>query len=273
MKKFGKIFRYLIPYKWTVASIIAFNILAAIFSLFTLTMLIPFLNVLFNQIPPVTDMVPFSFSYESISHNFNYFVSSIKVEYGITNALLFMCSLVVVMTFLKNAFTYASLYYLSPFRNGVVKDIRNQMYAKVLSLPLGYYSEERKGDIISKITNDVNELQLVYIVGNFGNNVPLSFFGVIPQRQRKYLGIHLVANIFYHTIPERRKVVERCVGKSILQESHHNNQTAHKKKGIGYSIFHLNATYKVVKIVRNRFVGKGKRYHIGYRRNLVEENI
>jgi len=160
MKKFGKILRYLIPYKWTVASIIGFNILGAIFSLFTLTMVIPFLNVLFNQIPAVTDLVPLNFSYDSISHNFNYYVSSIKMEYGITNALLFMCALVVITTLLKNTFTYLSLYYLSPFRNGVVKDIRNQMYAKVISLPLGYYSEERKGDIISKITNDVNELEV-----------------------------------------------------------------------------------------------------------------
>ncbi|SDD05576.1 ABC transporter ATP-binding protein [Williamwhitmania taraxaci] len=160
MKKFGKIFKYLIPYKGTVGLIIGLNILGAFFSVFTLAMVIPFLNVLFDQIPAVTSTVPFSLSVNSILHNFNYFISSIKVSQGITYALVFMCTFVVIMTFFKNLFTYLSLYYMAPFRNGVVRDIRNKMYRKVLELPLGYYSEERKGDIISKITNDVNELEV-----------------------------------------------------------------------------------------------------------------
>lgn len=160
MKKFGKIFKYLIPYKGTVALILGLNILGALFSLFTLTMVIPFLNVLFDQVPSVTSTVPFSLSLSSISHNFNYFISNIKTTHGVEYALIVMCVFVVVMAFFKNLFTYLSLFFLSPFRNGVVRDIRNKMYRKVLDLPLGYYTEERKGDIISKITNDVNELEV-----------------------------------------------------------------------------------------------------------------
>ena len=159
MKKLRKIFRYVIPY-WGYASLnILFNILSAIFSLVSLTMIVPFLQLLFNQTKLVTTAPNFTFSAESITNNFYYIVSYIILNYGKEQALLFICILVTFMFLFKNLFRYLGMYFLAPVRNGVVKDIRNELYYKILILPLSYFTEKRKGDIISRMTADVQEIE------------------------------------------------------------------------------------------------------------------
>ncbi len=163
MKKYYKLFRYLIPYKWSAFQSILYNVFGAIFSLFSLAMIIPFMGVLFGTVKPLDVKPAFAFNVDAIIDYFNYTLGQIVLEFGQVSALLFVVTLVVVTSLFKNFFTYLALWHMAPIRNGVVRDIRNELYAKVLELPLGYYSEERKGDIISKMTNDVNEIEVSII--------------------------------------------------------------------------------------------------------------
>lgn len=136
-----------------------FNILAAIFSLVSLTMIVPFLQLLFDQTRMVLTAPELSFSADSLINYFYYIISQIITEYGHQQALLFICFVVAILFLLKNLFRYLAMYFLAPVRNGVVKDIRNALYKKVLILPLSYFSEQRKGDIISRMTGDVQEIE------------------------------------------------------------------------------------------------------------------
>jgi subfamily B ATP-binding cassette protein MsbA len=137
---------------------IVFNMLSVVFSLFSLTMVAPFLNVLFSQTQNF-EKVPLTFSIKSLYSNFNYFLSNYIAENGKLQALLLISILVVSLFFLKNLFRYLAMFFLAPIRNGVVRDLRNKMYDKILWLPLTYFSEERKGDLIARMTSDVQEIE------------------------------------------------------------------------------------------------------------------
>ena len=159
MKNINRIFKYVKPY-WGLASLnIFFNILSVLFSLVSLAMVVPFLGLLFGTQKLVTIKPAFGLTVNSVSGNFNYYISKIIIDYGKVDALIFICLLVVVLFFLKNLFRYLGMYYLAPIRNGVVKDIRNDLYLKILILPLSYYSEQKKGDLIARMTTDVQEVE------------------------------------------------------------------------------------------------------------------
>lgn len=160
MRRFFSTFRYLKSYKLHVVLNIVSNALSAFFSLFSLTMLIPFMQLLFGTAPMVETKPVFELTAQGIQDSFYYFVSSIIREYGHSTALLYVVAFVLVASLLKNFFTYLAAYHLAPIRTGIVRDIRNDLYDKVLDLHLGFYSEERKGDIISKMSNDVTEIEV-----------------------------------------------------------------------------------------------------------------
>ncbi|HPD94825.1 MAG TPA: ABC transporter transmembrane domain-containing protein, partial [Tenuifilaceae bacterium] len=163
MKNFSKLLKFIIPYKWHVAVNVFSNIVAALFSLFSLAMLIPFMQILFGTVPMIDVKPEFTFSTKAVVANLNYFLSEMIRNHDKTTALIFVIMLVLIASFLKNLFTYISLYYLAPIRTGVLRDIRNTLYRKVVELPIGYYTEEKKGDVISKMTNDVNEIEVSII--------------------------------------------------------------------------------------------------------------
>ncbi len=163
MKKFIRILKYLYPFKWYVVINVFTNVLAAVFSLFSLAMLIPFLQLLFGTVPLVEVKPDFVISAKGLAQYLNYYLSEIIKTHDRASALLFVIVLVLVASFLKNLFTYLSLYYLAPIRTGVLQNMRNLLYRKVVDLPLGYFTEEKKGDIISKMTNDVNEIEISII--------------------------------------------------------------------------------------------------------------
>ncbi|MDD3568122.1 MAG: ABC transporter ATP-binding protein [Bacteroidales bacterium] len=164
MKKFYKIFKFIFPYKWQAASSIFSNLLAAFFGLFSIAMLIPFLGILFET-SPLVETPPEAASLDPtyIKEYFYYFVSQLIINNGKSIALLFIVALVALTSLFKNLFAYLALWFLAPIRLGVVRDIRNALYKKVLELPLGYYSDEKKGDIISKMTTDVHEIEVSII--------------------------------------------------------------------------------------------------------------
>lgn len=168
MKRFSKILRYLVPY-WTKAALnVMFNFLSVLFSLFSLTMVIPFLGILFKTQPTVTNLYPLSYTFMReeglsliaiIKNNFYYYISQLIQNQGEVYALIFVSGLVIIMSLLKTGFKYLAMYNLATIRNGVVKDMRNALYNKSVDLPLSYYSNERKGDIISRMTNDVHVVE------------------------------------------------------------------------------------------------------------------
>jgi ATP-binding cassette, subfamily B, bacterial MsbA len=158
VRNYFRLLRYVGVYKGYALLNILSNVLSVIFSLFSLTMVAPFLNVLFGQTQKY-ERVPWSFSVKSAFANFNHYLSEYISEHGKMQALVLISCMVVVLFFLKNMFRYLAMYFMAPIRNGVVRDLRNKMYDKLLYLPLTYFSEERKGDLMARMTSDVHEIE------------------------------------------------------------------------------------------------------------------
>ena len=159
MKKLRQVLRFVIPYWRQTLLTIFFNLLSVLFSVVSLVLFIPVLNILFKETPAVVVAPPFALTIESIKLNFYHLISHIIETSGSITALTYICISVVILFFLKNLFRYLAMYFLAPIRNGVVKDIRNELYLQIMILPLAYYTEQRKGDIISRMTADVQEIQ------------------------------------------------------------------------------------------------------------------
>ena len=135
MKLFRKILKLLKPYLGYCSRNVLFNVLSAIFALFSFTLIIPFLGILFENQPYVTEPVPFKLSAEGIEQNFGYYMTLIIEHYGKANALLFVSIMVIIITLFKNGFKYLANYYMTPIRTGVERDLRN--IAALYGIPPG----------------------------------------------------------------------------------------------------------------------------------------
>lgn len=160
MKNFFKILRFAGPY-WGYASLnVLFNILAVIFSLVSFTLFIPILRMLFNQVPIPESAPPLDiWNMDSVVSNFNWAMGHIISVYGKEKTLIYLGFIIIILFLLKNLTRYLAMFFLAVVRNGVVKDLRNELYHKILVLPLSYYSNQKKGDIIARMTNDVQEIE------------------------------------------------------------------------------------------------------------------
>lgn len=163
MSRFLRIVRYIFPYKYKVLGSFGLNLLSVLFGLVSISMIVPFLGILFETQELVTENVPLEFNMDSILHNFNYYISQQISTNGKAAALLSVSVFVLFFVFLKTGFLYGAKYVTSPIRNGVVKDVRNGIYAKVVKLQLAYFSNERKGDIMARMTSDVQEIEVSVI--------------------------------------------------------------------------------------------------------------
>jgi len=160
MKEFFQILkRFIPPYKKQLILNFLFNLLSALFTVFSVTMMIPILDILFETSKDVIDLVPWEVNLGAIKHNIYYYITVFKNENGAGLTLLFVGLFVIIATMLKVGFYYLGAYEAVYIRNGVVKDIREQIFSKILKLALPFFSEERKGDIISRITGDVTEVE------------------------------------------------------------------------------------------------------------------
>ncbi|BAX81034.1 ABC transporter ATP-binding protein [Labilibaculum antarcticum] len=160
MKDFIKILkRFLPPYKGDLIMSFVYNLLAAIFGVFSFAMMQPVLEILFSIAKPVAELVPWEFTLDSIKSNFYYYTSQVKLDYGEDSALIFVGVFLVIAVFLKVGFTYLGSYHTVGLRNGVVRDMRNMIYDKIVSLPIPFFTEEKKGDIIARSTGDVQEVE------------------------------------------------------------------------------------------------------------------
>ena len=150
--------RFVKPYKGYVIAAFIFNLLGAIFGAFQFAALKPVLEVLFLKQKLVAKPAEWAFTVDSLKDNIMFQLNDIIQKFGPEKALIYIGIFLMIMVFLKVLFTYLALYVLVPLRNGVVRDIRNQIYLKILELPIGFFSEERKGDIIARMTGDVQEI-------------------------------------------------------------------------------------------------------------------
>ena len=159
MKQFKRIFKYLAAFKSNVVSYFFFILLSIIFSMVSLAMLAPFLQLLFDKSARILTEPVFSFSAKGILEYLRYQISYIISSKNEQTALAFICVIIIVSIFLKNGFLYLSYRVLSPVRNGVMTRLRADLFDKVLKLPIGYFSEQRKGDLISRMSNDALEIE------------------------------------------------------------------------------------------------------------------
>ena len=163
--------RFIAPYyKGYLSLAVTFNILSALLNLVAFALVMPILNILFQIEERVTTYIPFSSldlttqagwsqMKEVVTNNFGYFVSRLIETEGASYTLIILGVYLVLMTLLKVGATYLGGFFLVPIRTGVVRDLRNQLNAKILALPLGFFSEERKGDVLARITGDVGEVE------------------------------------------------------------------------------------------------------------------
>ncbi len=166
MKEFLKVIkRYVAPYKKYLGWSILMNVLSAIFNIFSFTMIIPILRILFKMSDTVYEYIPLTsgLSIKEIgnvlANNANWWVIQVIDDIGPSMTLLLLCAFLGIMTLLKTSCYFGSSAVMIPIRTGVLRDIRMQLYNKIMSLPLGFFSQERKGDIIARMTGDVGEIE------------------------------------------------------------------------------------------------------------------
>jgi ATP-binding cassette, subfamily B, bacterial MsbA len=156
MKKFSVIFQYLSRYKGKLVVYMIFNVLSIIFGLISLGMLSPFLDILFGAGAPDKRQVTL---HTNAIGGLKDLLLHVAQRYDKPTLLIVICLLIVVSTFLKNLFYYWSSYISSPIRSATITFLRNDVYEKILALPIGYFTERRKGDLISRMTNDIYEIE------------------------------------------------------------------------------------------------------------------
>ncbi len=160
MKDFFKVLkRFVPPYKKQLILNFLFNLLSALFTVFSMALMAPILEILFGVSEEVRNLLPWEMNLENIKHNLYYYVTIFKDANGAGLTLLLVGFFIIIATTLKVGFAYLGAFEAVYIRNGVVKDMREQIYAKILKLALTFFSEERKGDIISRITGDVTEVE------------------------------------------------------------------------------------------------------------------
>lgn len=254
MNYFKKIFRFAKPYSRFGYLNIFFNILYALFSALSFVALIPMLDVLFKE----SDRVYTKPVYEGIGGLGDYIKE--YLNYRVTQyagedemkALVLVISLVIILFLLKNLFNYLAMYFITFLRNGVLKDIRNQLYEKVVQLPISYYSEKRKGDIIARITSDVLEIQHSFLsVLELIVREPLTIIFTIIVMFSISTKLTIFVFIF---IPIAGMLISR-IGKSLKKKS----DRVQKEQGEFLSI--IEETLGGLRVIKafnaeNRFVAK-----------------
>lgn len=160
MKDFTKLLRYIIPYKANAIGNVLLSLLSIIFSVFSLGVVIPFINLITGEDELITTAPPMDFTNsESVFQNLYYLMSKLIVQHGNERVLVIIALGMIVLFFLKNLTRYMAKFVIAPLRNGIIQDIRNQIYEKINKLPLSFYSTRKRGDIISRATSDVQNIE------------------------------------------------------------------------------------------------------------------
>lgn len=159
MRDLKRLIRYLLPYRHLVFLNMASNLMMALFTVVSIPVFIPFFRILFQLDTPQKVNPGRISSLSDLLQAANYRFTVLIEQEGPSRALLITCLILVGLFFLKNLFRYLSMYFIAPVRNGVIHDLRQQVFRKLVRLPLAYFNEERKGDLLARITSDVQEIE------------------------------------------------------------------------------------------------------------------
>jgi len=160
MNKARLLLKYIRPYIWSAARNIGYNILSAFFALISFTLVIPFLRILFDRFEPIPYPGEFQFSMDYLGNAGQYYLSEFIQKQGETGALMLVCLIVVAASLFKNGFIFLANNSMAYIRACTVRDLRKKMYDKVLRLPLSFFTDARKGDVMTRISNDVQEVEI-----------------------------------------------------------------------------------------------------------------
>lgn len=163
MKSIKLLLNYFVPYKWPASKLVIYNVLSAIFALFSYALVGPFLKILFNSVEVTPDPGPFSFNLDYLMTFGKYYLSMFIAKNGQSGALLMVVIIVVIASLLKNGFIFLSNNSMAYIRACTVRDIRRKLYFKILNLPLSYFTTARKGDVMTRVSNDVQEVEVSVI--------------------------------------------------------------------------------------------------------------
>ena len=274
MKKYSRIFKYLGQYKGQIFLYFLFIILSIVFSIVSLGMLAPFFDLIFKQ----DDANVQTQSDNPFIHSLKQWIIELRDSTGVFSGALgilgLICIVIIVSILLKNLFLYLSFYILNPLKNKVVNSLRLELYNKILHLPIGYFTEKRKGDLISRITNDVNEVE-GSVVSTLEGWVRDPLTIIINFAVLFYMSPQLTFFIIL-SIPVIGLVLGR-ITRSLKKQS---NEVAVKH---GESVSALDETlsglrvikaFNVESLLKNRFFTinaelLNAKNHIGYRRDLA----
>ena len=244
MKQFFNILRYAKPYKRHALGHILSNILYALFGALSFVALIPMLDILFekNQVKPTVKPI-----YEGLSSLKDFYKDYLAYQVNLyanndpQKALLLVVSLIIILFLLKNIFGYLANYFMVFLRNGVVRDLRNRVYKKTVELPLSYFSEQKKGDIMSRVTNDVQTLQYSMLpVLELIAREPLTIIFTIAMMML----ISLKLTMFVFVFIPLSGIIISSIGKSLKRKS----DRVQKEQGIILSI--LEETLTGLRIIK-----------------------
>jgi len=160
MVRFWRLLSYAKKYKGLLFMSGLCNVLTALFTVISAPAIIPFLQILFEVKPPVLEEPTFSWTLDGVKDYTNFQLSALIEQGGKETALIYVCIGIILIFFLKNLFRYLAAFFMSPVRNGMVRDIRQQLFEKVIALDLGWFSERRKGDLMARVTTDVQEVEI-----------------------------------------------------------------------------------------------------------------
>ena len=275
MNYLKQIFRYAVPYKTYAILNIVSNIFYALFATLSMLSLFPMLKVLFGDSKPVYLKPQWEGLGEITSYGesyLNYFVTLKKSE-GSDDVLIFMVGFVIVSFLLKNVFNYLAMFFITFLRNGVLKDLRNDLYKKITSLPLAFYSEKRKGDTMSRISTDVLEIQHSFLsILELIIREPLTIVFTITSMFIISVKLSLFVLIF---IPVSGFVIS-LIGKSLKR----NSNKVQKEQGHFLSI--VDETLSGLKVIKGfnaerifstKFEDSTKRFYNYSNKLLNKQNL
>jgi len=217
MKDFLKLLqRFIPPYKWKLIWNIIFNFLSAIFGAFSFLLLIPSLKILFGTQELVTVKPEIDFSISSFTEYVNYLISQAIIDYSHEHALVFIGVFIIITVLLKVGFYYLANFMIVLIRNGVVRDIRSKIYNKIMQLRLGFFSDERKGDIMARMTGDVAEVENS-IMNSLDMMIKNPILIIVSVAVMVYMSWSLSLFVFL-TFPLAGYIIGR-IGKSLKKES------------------------------------------------------
>lgn len=217
MKSYLRILKYVGRFRIYAILNFVFNLFYAFFNLFSILMVIPFLQIIFKMVTPPTTKPEFSWNIREMLSLMNYEFASYVNNHGAYAGLIVVSIGVVIMFLFKNIFRYLALYFLAPLRTGVVRELRQGVFDKILQLPLAYFSETRKGDIIARMSNDVKEVEssmMNTIESTFRDPVTMLIFFIAMMTMSIELTLFVLI-----LLPIAGFAIGR-IGKSLKRKSH-----------------------------------------------------